>query len=230
MWQLILSVFSKMFFLILHAGKTGSFPRALTAGEEAAALDAMAHGDRAARQKLIEHNLRLVAHVSKKYYGAGTDPDDLVSIGTIGLVKAVSTFDKEKGIRLATYASRCIENEILMYFRAGKKTEKDVSISDPIETDRDGGALTLVDVIADDLNLAEFCENRILSEKLGGLLLRELDARERQILTLRYGLAGGEERPQREVAKALGISRSYVSRIEKKALLKLRAALEGENG
>ena len=231
MWQTLLRLISGMIFWVLHAGKAGSFPPALSPEEEAEALARMAAGDRAARQKLIEHNLRLVAHIVKKY-GGSADPDDLISIGTIGLVKAVSTFNADKGIRLATYASRCIENEILMYFRAGRKTAQDVSISEPIETDRDGNALTLADVIADDFCLADLSERRICAEKLDGLLQSELTPRERKILALRYGLIGGEERPQREVARMLGISRSYVSRIEKKALAKLRAAYgePDENG
>ena len=213
-----------MLMWVLHAGAAGSFPRALTAKEEAELLERMKQGDRDARKKLIEHNLRLVAHVTKKYYAASADSDDLISIGTIGLIKAVSTFDGEKGIRLATYASRCIENEILMYFRSAKKTEKDVSISDPIDTDKDGNALTLIDVIADDFNMYDDVDMRIRSEKLSGYIEKYLDEREKQVIALRYGLSGYDEMPQRQVAKVLGISRSYVSRIEKKALEKLRTA------
>lgn len=179
-------------------------------------------GDIDAKNKLIEHNLRLVAHVVKKYYTAGCEQDDLISIGTIGLIKAISTFDPEKGIRLATYAARCIENEILMYFRNLKKRSQDVYISDPIDTDKDGNALSLIDVIADDTDIEEEIDTKIKLEKLKVILSGTLDEREKQIIDMRYGLNGKSEMTQKQIAKLLNISRSYVSRIEKAALEKLR--------
>ena len=179
-------------------------------------------GDDNAKNELIEHNLRLVAHIVKKYYNSGADQDDMISIGTIGLIKAVSTFNSDKGIRLATYAARCIENEILMYFRNMKKTSQDVFISDPIDTDKDGNALTLIDVIADDSDIAEEIDTKIKLEKLRVILSGCLEEREKQIIEMRYGINGREELTQREIAKKLNISRSYVSRIEKSALEKLR--------
>ena len=226
MFEAILKFLSGIIFFVLHGTGAGAFPKALDPKQEARLLELYKKGDQTARSKLIEHNLRLVAHVVKKYYSAGIDNDDLISIGTIGLIKAVSSYDADKGIRLATYASRCIENEILMYFRSQKKTAQNISISEPIDTDRDGNALTLIDVIADDRNLEEDIDLLLHSQKLSGFIREKLDRREQEIICLRYGLGGGEEMPQREVAKKLGISRSYVSRIEKKALEKLRAAYE----
>ncbi len=220
----ILQLISQVFFFALHVINSGSFPRPLGAEEELQCLQAFRErGDMAARNRLIEHNLRLVAHIIKKYYSAGHDQDDLISIGTIGLIKAVETFDYKKGIRLATYASRCIENEILMYFRSTKKTAQDVLISDPIDTDKDGNAITLFDVIADTADVAEDIDLKLRLEHLRRILKNTLTPREKRIIDLRYGLGGNRELTQREVAQRLGISRSYVSRIEKKALEKLRA-------
>lgn len=222
LWDLL----SGLVFFALHLASAGSFPRPLSAAEEREALRLFhEEGDQAARSKLIEHNLRLVAHIVKKYYAASKDQDDLISIGTIGLIKAVNTFDHTKGARLATYASRCIENEILMHFRAGKKTAQDVSLSDPIDTDKDGHPLSLLDVIADEDTLCEDLELKINSEKLYQYLYDVLDEREREVIVWRYGLKG-DGMAQREVASMLGISRSYVSRIEKKALEKLKARFE----
>ena len=200
----------------------GSFPPRLSAEREAELLQKSRAGDDNAKNELIEHNLRLVAHIVKKYYNSGADQDDMISIGTIGLIKAVSTFNSDKGIRLATYAARCIENEILMYFRNMKKTSQDVFISDPIDTDKDGNALTLIDVIADDSDIAEEIDTKIKLEKLRVILSGCLEEREKQIIEMRYGINGREELTQREIAKKLNISRSYVSRIEKSALEKLR--------
>ncbi len=222
LWSLIGQIFPNLLHIFLHATSAGAFPKALSAKEEAELLKKMESGDQNARKKLIEHNLRLVAHIAKKYYAADKDQDDLISIGTIGLIKAVSSFNSNKGIRLATYAARCIDNEILMYFRAAKKTAQDVSISDPIETDKDGNTLTLIDVLADDTDVVEDLDKKIKLEKLKGYLTDTLDKRELEIISLRYGLSSKKELAQREVAKRLGISRSYVSRIEKKALEKLR--------
>lgn len=216
-----LQALSHLVFMALHLSNPGSFPRPLSAEQEREALQRFREqGDMQARTLLIEHNLRLVAHIIKKYYGSCKEQDDLISIGTIGLIKAVNTFDYKKGIRLATYASRCIENEILMYFRASKKASQDVSISEPIDTDKDGHPLTLIDVIADENTMTEDLELKINSEKLYAYIEEVLDEREREIIEWRYGLVG-EAMTQREVAKKLHISRSYVSRIEKKALEKL---------
>lgn len=224
--SLLMQIFPNLMYLFLHATSPGSFPRALTAAEEAELLEKMDQGDDSARKKLIEHNLRLVAHIAKKYFGSGADQDDLVSIGTVGLIKAVSSFKPDKGIRLATYAARCIDNEILMYFRGVKKTAQDVYISDPIDTDKDGNTLTLIDVIADNADIVEDLDLKLKLEKLQLYLKDTLTPREMTIIRLRYGLDGGREMPQREVAKKLMISRSYVSRIEKKALQKLRARFD----
>ena len=223
MLNMLFEILSHIFYLALHVKSAGSFPPPLRAKEESELLKKSAEGDLEARTKLIEHNLRLVAHIVKKYYATGCDQDDLISIGTIGLIKAISTFNDEKGIRLATYAARCIENEILMYFRNLKKTAQDVYISDPIETDREGNTLTLIDVIADDGDIAEEIDKKMKIRKLRSMISGVLDERELKIIKLRYGLSGEEELTQREVAKLMGISRSYVSRIEKAALEKLRA-------
>ena len=201
-----------LFFMLRASPAAGSFPLPLSAREEREALAAMAAGDESARNRLIEHNLRLVAHVVKKYYAAREDQDDLISIGTIGLIKAVGTFDAGKNARLATYACRCIENEILMYFRAQRKQSQEVSLSEPIDSDSDGNAISLMDVIRCDDQMLEEID---LSDRRGLLhryLAEELDGREREILALRYGLGGREPRTQRETAEKLGISRSYVSR------------------
>ena len=226
MLQLLMQLASAIFYLALHVTGPGSFPPALSAKEEAELLEKFKNGDLEAKSKLIEHNLRLVAHVIKKYYSVGVDQDDLISIGTIGLIKAVSTFNADKGIRLATYAARCIDNEILMYFRANKKTEKDVYFSDPIDSDKDGNALTLMDVIADDVNIADDIDTKMKIDKLKVLIETRLDDRENEIVKMRYGIGGYTEMTQKNVAKKLNISRSYVSRIEKVALLKLKKHLE----
>ena len=204
----------------------GSFPKPLTAQEEAHYLELSAQGDLEARNVLIERNLRLVAHIMKKYYAQVSDQEDLISIGTIGLIKAVNTYRTEKKIKLATYASRCIENEILMHFRAQRKSSHDVSLSDYIETGTDGAALSLMDVVSQEEDMAEnFC-NREQVQLVGKLVDTCLTEQERQVICMRYGLRGYSPQRQREVAKATGISRSYVSRIEKRALEKLRKALE----
>lgn len=189
---------------------SGSFPKPLTKDEEAHYLELSAQGDLEARNILIEHNLRLVAHIMKKYYAQASDQEDLISIGTIGLIKAISTFQPTKGIRLATYAARCVENEILMHFRSQRKSASDVSLSDLIETTGDGAALSLMDVISEDTDLVE----QISTQEEIRLLrsyLNILEPRERQVLILRYGLNNRPALPQREVAQQCGISRSYVS-------------------
>jgi len=205
---------------------TGSFPKPLTAQEEQYYLQRSTQGDLEARNILIERNLRLVAHIMKKYYAQTADQEDLISIGTIGLIKGIETFDPGKGARLATYAARCVENEILMHFRAQRKTSQDVSLSDYIETGTDGAALSLMDVVSDDEDLLERVSNREQLGKLCEAVDRVLSPQERQVIVARYGLGGGAALRQREVATLTGISRSYVSRIEKRALQKLRAALE----
>lgn len=205
---------------------TGSFPRTLTEAEEKHYLELAAGGDLEARNILIERNLRLVAHIMKKYYAQTSDQEDLISIGTIGLIKGISTFDASKGARLATYAARCVENEILMYFRSQKKSAQDVSLSDYIETGADGAALSFMDVVGDDSDLLEELSGKELAEQLRVAVKTHLTDQERQVICLRYGLNGGKACRQREVAQITGISRSYVSRIEKRALEKLRNALE----
>lgn len=217
---------SRIFFMALQVVNAGSFPHPLSAEEEQTCLVAFhEQGDMAARNRLVEHNLRLVAHIIKKYYSTVRDQDDLISIGTIGLIKAINTFDYKKGVRLATYASRCVENEILMHFRASRKTAQDVSIMEPIETDKEGHALTLMDVIAQDDTILEDLDLKINATKLYRYMEETLTDREKEILCWRYGLVG-DEMTQRKVAHKLGISRSYVSRIEKKALQKLRKRFE----
>ena len=185
-----------------------------------------AKGDMEARNILIERNLRLVAHIMKKYYAVDSDQEDLISIGTIGLIKAISTFDVSKGARLATYAARCVENEILMYFRSQKKSAQDVSLSDYIETGSDGAPLELMDVVSEDQDLLEQISGRETAQLLHKAVATCLTEQERQVIILRYGLDGKPPLRQREVADCTGISRSYVSRIEKKALEKLRSAIE----
>ncbi len=221
MWEMVMQVLSRMLFMVLHVVNSGSFPKPLTAAQEREAFAAMRAGDSAARQRLIEHNLRLVAHIIKKYYANAQNQEDLVSIGTIGLIKAVDTFDETKGPRLATYAARCVENEILMHFRAAKKTAQDVSLSEPIDTDSEGRPLTLMDVLAQEDTIVDDLDRKLKVEKLGRYIRESLDDREREIIVLRYGL-GGRALTQWQVAERLDISRSYVSRLETKALKKLR--------
>jgi RNA polymerase sporulation-specific sigma factor len=208
--------------------QTGSFPKPLTEAEEREYLRKARDGDEEARNVLIERNLRLVAHIMKKYYASDSDQEDLISIGTIGLIKGISTFDPDKGARLATYAARCAENEILMHFRSQKKSAQDVSLSDCIETGTDGAALSLMDVVSEEGDLLEQVSAKETVRQLRRAVATNLTAQERQVICLRYGLDGGPARRQREAAEITGISRSYVSRIEKRALEKLRRALESE--
>jgi len=214
------------FFTLRLGNRGGSFPRPLSAREEREYVERWCAGDMDARNHLIEHNMRLVAHIIKKYYTPDSDPDDLISIGTIGLIKGVSTYRPDKGVRLATYASRCIENEVLMYFRGTRKTASDISLSDSIEADVDGNALSLMDILADEEDMAETLGTKELCRSLRSYMDEKLDQREAMIISMRYGLDGREPKTQRETAEALGISRSYISRIEKKALEKLRKAIE----
>ena len=204
-----------------------TFPKPLSHGEEKLYLKRCKEGDQTARNMLIEHNMRLVAHVVKKYQCQDYDTEDLLSAGTIGLIKAVNTFDVDKGSRLATYAARCVENEILMLLRAGKKRAKEVSLFEPIGTDKDGETVSLVDVI--EMENPKTIDQLILDQDIKELYQafdQELTENEKQVISMRYGLFKGKEHTQREVAGVLGISRSYVSRIEKKAIGKLREEFE----
>ncbi len=212
--------------LMLRIAPGDSFPKPLTREEEKACLERWLAGDLEARNVLVEHNLRLVAHIVKKYYQTD-DADELISIGSIGLIKGINTYRPDKGVRLATYVSRCIENEILMAFRARRKTAGDVSLSDALDTDEDGGGLRIMDVIASEDDLADQIGSRELCRSLRENIDRCLDEREAKIIRLRYGLDGTDPLTQLETAEVCKISRSYVSRLEKQALEKLRAAMEG---
>lgn len=216
-------------FFILHVCGGGSFPKPLSEKQEKIYLERCANGDKEARNKLVEHNLRLVAHIIKKYYGAQSEQDDLVSIGTIGLIKAVDTYDMNKNIRLSSYASRCIENEILMHFRNAKKSAQDISLNETIDTDKDGNPLTLLDIMAVDDNIIDTLDLKFNSRKLGQYINEELDEREKKIIILRYGLDGNEPMTQKNVAKLLNISRSYVSRIETRALKILKKRFDSSS-
>ena len=205
---------------------SGSFPKTLSAEEEHRYVEAWTErGDIEARNQLIEHNLRLVAHIIKKYYSHAADQEDLISIGTVGLIKGVSTYRLDKNVRLATYASRCIENEVLMYFRSQRKSAGDLSLSDSIEDDGDGGSLSIQDVLAEESDLLENVSTAELRQQVTEKVDAVLEPREAEIIRVRYGLGGREPLTQREAAEKCGISRSYVSRIEKKALEKLRKAM-----
>ena len=218
---------SGLFYSLRISDHGGTFPKPLSAKEEEYYLTLSAQGDIDARNILVERNLRLVAHIMKKYYAQASEQEDLISIGTIGLIKGISTFKPEKGARLATYAARCIENEILMHFRGQRKSMGDVSLSDYIETGSDGSALSFMDVICSQEDLAESYSDREDMERLYTALNQALDDREKKVIVLRYGLGNREALTQNDVAELLGISRSYVSRIEKKAITKLRHLMLG---
>lgn len=219
---MILELIQHIFMCFLRVENSGTFPRPLSRKEEQQCFELMAQGDKEAKNRLIMHNMRLVAHIIKKYYAGSCDQDDLISIGTVGLIKAVSTFDYSKGIRFATYGSRCIENEILMSFRAQKKLSDTVYMSDTLETDKDGNQLTLMDVIDDGSDLDEIIDSRMQTQQLYRYVAELSEPREREILIARYGLYGTTPLTQREIADKMGISRSYVSRLEKRALEELR--------
>ena len=212
-----------IFTFILHVCGNGTFPKPLSDEEEREYLIKAKNGDIKARNKLVEHNLRLVAHIIKKYYAVNTDQDDLVSIGTIGLIKAINTFDVDKKVKLSSYASRCIENEILMHFRNQRKTSQNVSLEDAIDTDKDGNALKLMDLLSVDDNFIDNLDKKMNLQKIDKYIDETLTKREKEIINLRYGLDGEKPLTQREVSALMDISRSYVSRIEKKALQKLRS-------
>ncbi len=222
------SLLSYPFLLLRVTNPAGSFPRTLSAAQEREYLDRAAQGDEEARSRLIEHNLRLVAHIVKKYYTRTRDQDDLISIGTIGLIKGISTYRPDKGVRLATYASRCIENEILMYFRSQRKSAGDLSLSDTIDADGDGNELSLMDVISAEDDIFERLSSQEVYGRLRHFVETGLEPREREVVSCRYGLFGLPRLTQRQTAEKLGISRSYISRIEKRALEKLRVLLEAE--
>lgn len=226
MYQLLLMLANYCYLFVLHICKGNSFPKPLSAKEENEYLIKAKNGDIKARNKLVEHNLRLVAHIIKKYYATSADHDDLVSIGTIGLIKAINTFKVDKNIRLSSYASRCIENEILMHFRNNRKSSQDLSLNETIDTDKDGNSLTLIDVLSVDYDFADDLDLKLKSKKLGEYINSELDDREKKVIIMRYGLDGKNPLTQREVADKLDISRSYISRIEKKALQNLKRKYE----
>ena len=225
-----------LLFIGLHLDSRSSFPKQLSPKEEEECIALIAQGDMDARGKLIEHNLRLVAYIVNKNYpeavrGCQQDADDLISIGTIGLIRAAETFDYTKGRRFSTYASRCIDNQIKMHFRKIKRQQSEVYINEPLETDSEGNTLTIADILASNVNIEEETELRINSQKLYRYIEEELDEREKEIICKRYGIRDGrgyvcEAMTQREIAKQLKISRSYISRIEKKALEKLRRRFE----
>ncbi len=217
----------KFISLILGIEQAESFPPPLSKEEEALMFERMRGGDKKARDILIERNLRLVSHIVKKYYSSDAAPDELISVGSLGLIKAVDSFKSEYGTRFATYAARCVQNEILMYFRSRKKLSSEVSINDTIDVDKDGNPLTYLDVISEEADVAGDLDLRIHTERVLELVNSVLDEREREIIVLRYGLFGYRPLTQREVARHLGISRSYVSRIEKRALLKMRNGFGG---
>ena len=222
-----LSYISQYIFLfVLHIAHSESFPKPLKKAEEQHYLELAAKGDKNARNILVEHNLRLVAHIIKKYYQNDSSQDDLVSIGTIGLIKAINTFDINKNIKLSSYASRCIENEILMHFRNNRKSSQDVSLNDTIDTDKDGNPLTLMDIIASDMDVAEDVDTKIHLAVMNDYINETLSPREKEIIINRYGIGGVKVQTQRELAKKLNISRSYISRIEQKALGKLKKRYE----
>ena len=212
-----------IFTFILHICGNGKFPKPLSEEKEKEYLLKSKSGDIKARNILVEHNLRLVAHIIKKYYAVNVDQDDLVSIGTIGLIKAINTFDMDKNIKLSSYASRCIENEILMHFRNLKKSSQNVSLEDAVDIDKDGNTLKLMDLLSIDDDFADNLDKKLNLQKINKYLTETLTKRELQIINLRYGLNGSKPLTQREVSSIMNISRSYVSRIEKKALEKLKA-------
>lgn len=222
MLEYIITVLSGLSVIILNAGSAGSFPPPLSAAEEREYFKLMhEEADAHARAKLIEHNLRLVSHIVRKYYGSRGASDELLSIGSVGLIKAIDTFDNSNGARLATYAARCIQNEILMYFRSLKKQSLEVSMDDAIDTDREGNPLTYIDIIKCEDTIAEDLDRKLCVCKALSYIRDRLSEREQRIIIMRYGLDGSEPLTQRETAEILGISRSYVSRIEKSILASL---------
>ncbi len=221
----IFMILSNMLCLILHVTDTDAFPKPLSKKEECDLLEKMSQGDDNAKKKLIEHNLRLVAHIVKKYYANYSEQDDLISIGTIGLIKGINSFKYEKGTKLATYCARCIENEILMYFRNCKKISQEISFSEPIDTDSEGNPLTLMDIIAVDDTIVDDIDTRNKIIKVAEIVNNIKNERDKMIIIKRYGLDGTHPLTQKEIAKELNISRSYVSRIEKRILEEIKSLL-----
>ena len=226
MFSAVLGILAGAFLLMLRAQGSGAFPPPLDKKTEHELFVRARAGDRAARSLLIEHNLRLVAHIVKKYYTANRDQDDLISVGTIGLIKAIDSFNIDNGARFATYAGKCLQNEILMYFRSQKKNAYEVSINETIDTDRDGNPLTYIDIIRVEDTIADDIDTKIKTDRAMEFIRTKLDRREKQIISMRYGLGRCAPITQREVAAKLGISRSYISRIEKSALAKINEYLK----
>ncbi|MBU3160482.1 RNA polymerase sporulation sigma factor SigK [Clostridium frigoris] len=226
----LLDMIGNVTFLTAYITGTNSFPQPLSEEEEKYYLTKFAEGDLLAKATLVERNLRLVAHIVKKYSYPGKDVDDLISIGTVGLIKAIDSFDMNKGIRLATYAARCIENEILMLIRSNKKIKGEVYLQDPIGTDKEGKEVSLMDVLrSEEDSVIDIVENKIQIKRLYSKINLVLKDREKVIIQMRYGLLDGKPRTQREIAIILGISRSYISRIEKRVLKKLNKELGSNN-
>ena len=224
----LLALLKNLIIFSSYVTEKSSFPKPLSKEKEKEYLEKSAQGDKDAKEILVKHNLRLVAHIAKKYSNYG-DNDELISIGSIGLIKAIESFKPDKGTQLATYASRCIENEILMTMRTSKKHRSNVSLNEPIGVDKDGNELVIMDMLCDDCSVIEDVENSIMMEKLLRITKAVLDEREYEIIRLRYGLGGCGALTQREVAKKFDISRSYVSRIEKKALEKIKRSVNKED-
>lgn len=224
---LVLSLVDGITLLCSYVSGANAFPTPLSADEEAKLLEAMERGEESARNILVERNLRLVAHIVKKFDNTQEDTDDLISIGTIGLIKAIRTFNRHKNTRLATYAARCIENEILMHLRSSKRVRGEMMLFDPIGSDKEGNEISLMDILESDVDVANHVERTVEQEAVYRKI-QALSGRERRVLELRYGLSGGTRRTQREISKTLGISRSYVSRIEKRAISKLHHAMSIE--
>ena len=227
MFQLLQLIFQNLTFFALHLKSLNSFPKPLSAVKEKELLTKMKDGDKEARTTLIEHNLRLVSHIIKKYYANYDEQEDLVSIGTIGLIKAIDSFDADKGVRLATYAARCVENEILMHFRGKKKEANNISVNEPIDTDSEGEPLTIIDTIYCDDTISDDIDLKNKTLALYRFIEEITDERDREIIIKRYGLYNQKEMTQREIASEMGISRSYVSRIEKRVLQELRSRFDG---
>ncbi len=222
MFELLQLVFQNLTFFALHLKNMNSFPKPLSASAEKDLFEKAKKGDNSARNRLIEHNLRLVSHIVKKYYSDYDEQEDLISLGTIGLIKGIDSFDPEKGARLVTYAARCVENEILMYFRGKKKDSNVVSVNEPIDSDSEGNPLTLIDVIYTEDTISDDIDLKNKTKRLYELIEQIIDEREREIIIQRYGLYNTKAYTQREIAKRMNISRSYVSRIEKKVVEELK--------
>ena len=224
---LVLGLIEGLTLLAGYLSNSSTFPQPLSEKEEAECLVRLQRGETEAKDVLVERNLRLVAHICKKFDNTGEDSDDLISIGTLGLIKAIKTFDPRKGTRLATYAARCIENEILMHLRSTRRSRSEVSLYDPIGIDREGNEISLIDVLPSEADEVPDQVDRKFEERNVREKLKDLTPKERQVLEMRYGLRSGVRKTQREIARMLGISRSYVSRIEKKAVNRLGRGLSG---